>query len=221
MNNLINLYWDIDGTLVNTGGLGVAPFNKALSYFLNCQVDISSHNFSGFTDYEIAQEMGIISGVHFEDNILQEIIDCYTFEYKIVADNQSLAPITSAFNFLNSSSNLFNIKHHIASGNCYEGGELKLGISNLKSFFQESKFYSSVSTKSRDKLIESIEFDPNTKNFIIGDTPRDIQSAKNAKVPVIAVSTGNYSREELASHAPDYLLDENWAPSSLFKILED
>jgi phosphoglycolate phosphatase-like HAD superfamily hydrolase len=42
---------------------------------------------------------------------------------------------------------------------------------------------------------------------VIGDTPKDIACARAIGARVIAVATGQVSRQELADHAPDVLLD--------------
>ena len=39
--------------------------------------------------------------------------------------------------------------------------------------------------------------------YVVGDTPADIQAARAAGVPVIAVATGIFSLQELKSHGPD------------------
>ena len=39
--------------------------------------------------------------------------------------------------------------------------------------------------------------------YVVGDTPADIQAARAAGVPAIAVATGIFSLEELKSHGPD------------------
>ena len=46
------------------------------------------------------------------------------------------------------------------------------------------------------------------ETIVIGDTPRDIACARAGGARVIAVCTGNSSREELFNHKPDALLDD-------------
>ena len=50
------------------------------------------------------------------------------------------------------------------------------------------------------------EFTPD-RIYVIGDTPRDIECGKAFGALTVGVATGHYSREELASHAPDFLFD--------------
>ena len=43
---------------------------------------------------------------------------------------------------------------------------------------------------------------------VIGDTPRDIACGKALGARTIAVATGTWSREKLAEHDPDILIDD-------------
>ncbi len=43
---------------------------------------------------------------------------------------------------------------------------------------------------------------------VIGDTPRDIACGKALGARTIAVATGSWSRQKLAEHDPDYLIDD-------------
>lgn len=47
-----------------------------------------------------------------------------------------------------------------------------------------------------------------TPTYLIGDTANDIQAAKENGMVSIAVATGHYSVDELASHQPDLLLED-------------
>jgi len=44
---------------------------------------------------------------------------------------------------------------------------------------------------------------PEASVYVVGDTPADIQAARAAGVPVIAVATGIFSLQELKSYQPD------------------
>ncbi len=49
------IFWDIDGTLLQTHGAAAVPFANAVSKIGGQEVQIERKKFSGFTDYEIAQ----------------------------------------------------------------------------------------------------------------------------------------------------------------------
>ena len=51
------------------------------------------------------------------------------------------------------------------------------------------------------------EFSPENI-FVIGDTPRDIECGKIIGAKTVAIATGDYSRDQLASHHPDFLFED-------------
>jgi len=61
---------------------------------------------------------------------------------------------------------------------------------------------------------------PNELGIIVGASPRDISSAKNAGLSVIAVATGAHSYEELIKHHPNAILKKNWEYSDLIIVIE-
>jgi phosphoglycolate phosphatase-like HAD superfamily hydrolase len=57
--------------------------------------------------------------------------------------------------------------------------------------------------------------------LVIGDSDRDIQSARNSHLSVLAVATGHHSYLELRKLNPDYLLDVSWTTVDLLEIISD
>ena len=56
--------------------------------------------------------------------------------------------------------------------------------------------------------------------IVIGDSIRDILSARNSDLIVIAVATGSHSSSELLELNPDYILESNWNHQELFDTIE-
>jgi phosphoglycolate phosphatase-like HAD superfamily hydrolase len=52
-----------------------------------------------------------------------------------------------------------------------------------------------------------IDFPPE-RIFVLGDTPHDITCARAIGARVLAVTTGRFSREDLAVYEPDWILDD-------------
>ena len=71
-----------------------------------------------------------------------------------------------------------------------------------------------------EHIKEQLAQDPDPQRFlIIGDTPRDILCAKSAQMKCVAVTTGKFSREELAEFEPDVILDSLANPDRWFNEL--
>ena len=55
--------------------------------------------------------------------------------------------------------------------------------------------------------------------YVIGDTPRDIECGKAFGAVTVAVATGKYSHEQLASHTPDFLFDDFSDPDAVLAAI--
>ncbi len=91
----------------------------------------------------------------------------------------------------------------------------KLEILKIESYFNKDFMFSCNLNDTREKITERAKkiFDSAgySNIFIVGDTPRDISTAKKYGIKVVAVSTGSYSLKELG----------NFDPNLLIKNLED
>ncbi len=54
------------------------------------------------------------------------------------------------------------------------------------------------------KIAEKTDI-PLSKTVLVGDSPVDIMTAKNAGIPIFSVASGNHSYEELKLYNPDFL----------------
>ena len=103
-----------------------------------------------------------------------------------------------------------NIPLGILTGNIETIGWLKLEKSGLKDFFDFGAFGDKAYKRSdlveiaRRNAEKNLARKVRTEELIIiGDTPRDIQCAKDAGIKSIAVSTGIFPFEELVDEKPD------------------
>ena len=104
----------------------------------------------------------------------------------------------------------------VASGNLESIAGAKLEAAGLRHYFSFGSF--SDKTELRDDIfrlaiatartmLTGSTCDLETTACIVGDTPADILAARANHVPVIAVATGIYTREQLAHYQPDLCLD--------------
>ena len=118
----------------------------------------------------------------------------------------------------------------LLTGNLSVAAEIKLKSVGLWHFFASApNAFGEVSHERSELAIETgrlfrkaYEFDFDPRQFIvIGDTPNDIAAARAFGARVIAVATGrNQSREKLAEHEPDFLLDDLRDARKFFRLLE-
>ena len=55
---------------------------------------------------------------------------------------------------------------------------------------------------------------------MIGDSPRDISSARYSGLKVLAIATGQHSYDELLNLNPDYILDSDWKLADFLQIID-
>ena len=95
----------------------------------------------------------------------------------------------------------------VASGNLEYVGWHKIEAAGLRQFFSFGCFSDKHEMRVdvfRDAVAEvKSRLGQSARICFIGDTPSDIQAARQLGANVIAVSTGTYEREELACHDPD------------------
>jgi phosphoglycolate phosphatase-like HAD superfamily hydrolase len=94
----------------------------------------------------------------------------------------------------------------VVTGNLERIGWSKLERAGIREYFDFGSF-SDQREKREDIFRHGVEQarrlrGPSTTVCFIGDTPADIQAAASLGLPVVAVATGIYSREQLAEHAP-------------------
>ena len=214
----IKLFWDIDGTILRTNGAAAIPFADAVENFTGTQVRIDRQELSGFTDYEIALHLMEISP---EKENLQKVTKVLNFYSDLLSASlevgrvEKIGEVEEVFNLLQESP---QVELAIGTGNCHKGAFAKLSHVRLLQFFESKNiFCASEENWNRDLVLLSAQksVDQNQVGIVIGDSPKDILSAKSVGLKVIAVATGMHSKEELSQYSPDYILNNNWNYRSL------
>jgi phosphoglycolate phosphatase-like HAD superfamily hydrolase len=219
------LFWDIDGTLIRTNGAAAIPFKEALSDFLKQEVELDRKKLSGFTDFEIIQTVAKSYGVKIHAKEIEMILGKYAQNLPTAlqaGDAHSINVITEVLAEIHSSNDFENA---IASGNCRPGAIAKLTHINLIEFFKSDRiFHSSVKSQTRDQIIADAKrsLGPSQVGVIIGDSPKDILSAKVNKLAVLAIATGMHNVDELRDFQSEHVVESTWTKNvlldAIFKI---
>jgi phosphoglycolate phosphatase len=225
MNSIIRtkLIWDIDGTLIRTNGAAAIPFSKAVSDFAGVNVEIDRKYLSGFTDYEIAMYLLDFHNISFEMKNITQILNEYVRNLPTSLETIGMEIINTIDQVLEKLFQNPDIDLLIGTGNCLAGAKIKLEHVGLKKFFlDENIYYSSEIDWNRDLVIQKAKnsLSKNEIGIVIGDSPRDIKSAKNSGLSVIAVPTGAHSRDDLEINCPTSSLNKDWHYSDLMDAVE-
>jgi len=201
--------FDIDGTLVLTGGAGSRALNRVLTEQYELPLGTDGIRFDGKTDPQIVREILARNGRNFTPEAAVSLFEAYfTYlkkELAVGADVQVLPGISELIAALGSRDEFLL---GLATGNLETGARIKLERAGLSHHFPFGGFGSD--SENRTELIQvaigrAREQAPSALQhvFVIGDTPLDIIHGKAAGARTLAVASGSYSVEDLRTHDPD------------------
>ena len=210
------LLFDIDGTLLITGGAGRIALEKAFYNFFGIANAWGDLIPDGKTDPLILDEIGART---LNRKLTQEehskMHDLYHHyfrdEFEKVTRFEIMPAILELIPKLHKSDKFVL---GVATGNYEEAAWLKLKRANLHNFFSFGGFGSDAHCRTevtakaieRAKQKSGIHFEKENI-FVIGDTIFDIRAAKNLKVNSVAVATGHTKKETLLNENPDCLIN--------------
>jgi phosphoglycolate phosphatase-like HAD superfamily hydrolase len=208
------LLFDIDGTLVNTGGTGKDAMNQAFEEIFGVPNGLDGILLAGQTDPKIMLDTFQKLGLKWDDHKMEE----FRMRYFLGLEEEFQKPrpsrrIMPGFpQVLEKLSTLSKTHLGLLTGNWKRGAEIKLANFGLWNYFEFGAY--GDDNLDRNKLVpyairraaELFGSHPqNDRVYVIGDTPRDVQCARPHGATAIAVATGDYSVEVLRSEKPDYL----------------
>jgi phosphoglycolate phosphatase len=223
------LLFDIDGTLVRVSGAGREAITRALSTLNDHPVSTEQVPFSGRTDPAILEAVLAQNDLPTTDAAIADAIEAYVDAMKgaLTPDDVEVLPGVPAL--LSQFHEHPDLHLGLVTGNVEPIAYEKLGAQGLADYFPIGAFGSDHADRNRLPELAAHRatdhagqaFRPDEHTVIIGDTPHDIECARAAGARVVAVCTGNYSRDELAPHDPDLLLDTLPAPDAFLQHVFD
>lgn len=206
--------FDIDGTLLVTGGAGAVAWQRAFRELHGIDADIEEHTHAGMTDPEIAaivfrevigrdgseaERAAAIAGYlsHLADAVEE------SSGYRVMPGIEALLPRLAGQGVLLG----------IVTGNIEAAAHIKLARGDLNRFFAFGGYGSDSShrTELTEKALErggtvaGAALDP-AATIAVGDTPRDVAAGHGAGIRVVGVATGSYTLEQLREDGADWAL---------------
>ncbi|MBF0254295.1 MAG: haloacid dehalogenase-like hydrolase [Candidatus Omnitrophica bacterium] len=223
------LLFDIDGTLLLTGGAGKIAFERA---FLECFGVADSWGGTlpdGRTDPLIFDEIarrvlgrGLTSPEH--DRLCAKYLAYFPPALE-EADRFRLMP--GALPLVRLLSTLPNVLLGLATGNFKSAAFEKIRHGGFEGFFRFGGY--ACDSADRDQIVRTAVTrgmlsareagDIPGDIWVIGDTPFDIRSGRAAGGRTIGVATGRYTLQELAAESPDGLLIDLSDPTPFLDLI--
>ncbi len=204
--------FDIDGTLIHTGGAGTKSMNLAFNEVFSIKDAFKGISMAGKTDRQIMKEGLGTHGFNDKDGNMVNMVNAYLKFLQIEMDNPRRELKPGIMEILNRTREE-KMSLGLLTGNLEQGARIKLDFFGLNKYFPEGAFGSDH--EDRDMLLPIVleKFSRKGLNFsatdciIIGDTPRDVQCAKIHGALCIAVATGPYSKKDLLNTDADVVFD--------------
>jgi len=218
--------FDIDGTLITSGGAGVNSYTEAVHDFCGGTIALQGINFAGNTDTGIARTVLTAAGMPPTDANIMGLLDAYLaiLPKRIGLHKGRVLP--GIIPILDSLKERSDCVLGLLTGNLAAGAEVKLTHYGVWHYFAFGAYADDHHVRNElgpvamaRALEEHGEEFTADRIYVIGDTPRDIECGKAFGAVTVAVATGKYSHEELASHTPDFLFDDFSDPDAVLAAI--
>jgi phosphoglycolate phosphatase-like HAD superfamily hydrolase len=212
--------FDIDGTLVRTGGAGVKAFAKVFEIEFGATNGFERLKFSGRTDTSLVREFFEVHNIAATPQNFQRFFEHYVFWLDHILQKSDTATCPGVWAFIHQLQALSPPPLlGLLTGNIRLGAEIKLRHFDLWRVFKTGAFgddheeRNQIAAIARERGCEILrEHLRDGQVLVIGDTPLDIECGRAIGAKVLAVATGGASLAELQEHSPD------WAVADLTAI---
>lgn len=220
--------FDIDGTLVSTGGRAGGALLRALAETYGVRPHAAGYAFAGKTDPQIIRELLSASGVAPSaiEEYRQQALARYLVYLEEALTPGSVRVLPGVRNLLAALVAQPQTTVGLLTGNVAGGAALKLRAAGLEGFFRCGAFGCDAEDRNllvpiaRQRALEAtgIHFSA-AQTVVVGDTEADIACARAGGARAVAVATGGTPRAVLAALKPDTLLASLADPHALAAIL--
>jgi phosphoglycolate phosphatase-like HAD superfamily hydrolase len=222
------LLFDIDGTLITTGGVGRRAIERAFGERYGRPDACSSFRFDGMTDPLIARQALTILGVEPTASAIDDILGVYVrlLEVEVARADGAQYRLHSGIAEALSAARAHGLGVGLGTGNVREGARIKLSRVGIYEKFSFGGFGSDA--EDRGELIrhgaergaEHLDVPlSKCRVVVIGDTPKDVDAAQRIGAESLGVGTGGFSAEALREHGATHAFPSLSWPGALDVML--
>ena len=208
------ILFDIDGTLISTGGAGAASWRLAFEELYGIPADIGKFTDAGMTDPEVGRVTfrNVIGREPTPDEMALLMNSRNAYLPRTVAESERyrvLDGVPETLERLSQSGFLLGL----TTGGVETAAHLKLARVDLNHYFCFGGYGSDSSDRAEltRKAIERAELIlggpvDRRRVLVVGDTPLDVAAAHAAGAVAVGVASGNFDENELRAAGADYVL---------------
>ncbi|RJL33090.1 HAD family hydrolase [Bailinhaonella thermotolerans] len=227
MNRLI--LWDIDRTLIETGGVGSDVFRSAFEQITGTEVEKIAP-VSGRTEPEIFLETLEMYGLDDPGDYFQRFVVAQAEGYTARADEMRARGrvLPGAAEALTAFDGMPGVVQSVLTGNPRVAAQIKLRTFGLERHIDfdvgaygdddrvRANLVGVAQRRARERLGRVFD---RTTTVLIGDTPADVRAGRDGGAKVVAVASGKSDVEELTLAHPDVVLPDLTDPDALLAAI--
>jgi phosphoglycolate phosphatase len=209
------LLFDIDGTLIYSGGAGVHALKLAFTERFGIADDLHDIEIAGMTDSGIVISILKKHQIPVTNENVSAFLDSYVHFLSLELPRREGKLLPGVLELLKRLKLRPQLVLALLTGNVSRGAQLKLEHYGVWHFFEFGAFADDHQDRNRlGRFARARALEKHGREFsateidVIGDTPRDIACGKAFGARTVAVATGTWTREQLAEHQPDFLIDD-------------
>jgi phosphoglycolate phosphatase-like HAD superfamily hydrolase len=223
--------FDIDGTLVLTGGAGLRAMNQAIEEILGHADGLDGIPVAGRTDWSILVEATAKVGRSMDEGLLLTLRDRYVanlaqeIESPGTGTKAVMPGIRELLDVLDAREDVFV---GLLTGNFEEGARLKLAHFDLWKYFSCGAFGGDAAD--RNALVPfalerarqcGLPEIASTDILVVGDTPHDIACAHAVGALPVAVATGGYSVDQLRAAGGEIVFSDLSDTGAFLRLIDN
>ena len=208
--------FDIDGTLVHTGGAGIKAFAKVFATEFGVPNGTEKIKFAGRTDVGLVREFFLANGIKPNTENFARFFERYVFWLDHILGHSKTEECPGIRELIRELQTLPNPPTlGLLTGNIRLGAEIKLRHFDLWKEFETGAF--ADDHEERDHIARAAHTRGSQvlgkhlrgeEVVVIGDTPLDVKCGRAIGAHVLAVATGGATLDELKRHSPDWAVTD-------------
>ena len=222
--------FDIDSTLLRTGGAGRAAFLETFRADFDIVRIDGGVSYAGRSDRAIVEEILASHGMATSSERWRRFRRGYLSRLEHVLTAHDGCVLPGVLPLLRAIRARNDVVSGLLTGNMAAGARMKLRQYGIESFFEFGAYGDDHVDRGRiaadalcaaDTFLRSefrVSAQP-ARTTVIGDTPQDVRCARSIAAKVIAVATGESSLSELEAVAPDRALPDLTARDSILDFI--